>query len=510
VRLLVLTQALGSAASPDERDVLEQAALVSGALRRLGHEVTQGEATLDLGALRRRLAADPPELVFNLVESLDGEDELIALVPALLEALDVPFTGSGAAALALTGDKPRAKARLRARGLPTPSWRGPGAPAEPFAPGRYLVKPARRHASQGIDARSLVEAASPEALDAAVAARARELGAACFAERYVDGREVSVTLLGRDGALELVGIAEIEFVDFPADRPRIVDYAAKWEVGSFAYEHTPRRFWSPSREGPLYARVARIARQCAFDLGVAGFARVDLRVDAAGDPWVLEVNANPCLSPDAGFLAAAAEAGLDPEAVCAAIVAAARATPPPPAAAPSPPGRPSPPRVAPAPEAPIALDDTLTLEHRAELRRLVERTGFFTAAEADIALELLDEFWAKGADASGYRFVAAHLGARLAGYACFGPIPCSDTSHELYWIAVDPELQGRGLGRRLLERVVERVREEGGRQLYLDTSARASYAPTRRFYLASGFRIAATLEDFYRPGDGKTIFVREV
>ncbi len=507
MRILVLTQAVDSAAAPDERDVLAQAALVSGALRRLGHEVTRGEVTLDLRALRRRLAADPPDLVFNLVESLDGEDELIALVPGLLEALDVPFTGSGAAALALTGDKPRAKARLRARGLPTPPWFGRGAPAEPFAPGRYLVKPARRHASQGIDARSLVEAASPAALDAAVAARARELGADCFAERYVDGREVSATLLARDGALALIGIAEIEFVDFPADRPRIVDYAAKWEVGSFAYEHTPRRFWSPTREGPLYERVARLARQCASALGVAGFARVDFRVDTAGNPWVLEVNANPCLSPDAGFLAAAAEGGLDPDAVCAALVAAARATPPPATAAPSPPASS---RSAPAPEAPIVLDDTLALERRAELRSLVERTGFFTAAEIDVAVELLDEFWAKGADASGYRFVAAYLGARLAGYACFGPIPCSDTSHELYWIAVDPALQGRGLGRRLLERVVERVREEGGRQLYLDTSARATYAPTRGFYLGSGFRIAATLEDFYRPGDGKTIFVREV
>lgn len=510
MRLLVLTQAVGPQSSPDERDVLDQAALVAGALERLGHQVSRGEATSDLGALRRRLATDPPDLVFSLVESLDGEDELIALVPTLLEALALPFTGSDAAALAIAGDKPRAKARLLARGIPTPPWRGRGAPAEPFAADRYLVKPARRHASQGIDQRALVDAATPAALDEFVRAREAEVGAECFAERYVDGREVSVTLLARAGALEVLGIAEIEFVDFPPDRPRIVDYEAKWAVGAFAHEHTPRRFWTSAREGPLFERVAAIARQSAASLGVAGFARVDLRVDAAATPWVLEVNANPCLSPDAGFLAAAAEAGLDADAVCAAIVAAAlpanslSAVPPATSVAvPSP-------HAAAARDAPIRLEDTLTLAHRPALRQLVERTGFFTRAEADIAIELLDEFWTRGADASGYRFASAFLGDQLVGYACFGPVPCSETSHELYWIAVDPDLQGRGIGRRLLERTVERVREEGGRQLYLDTSARASYAPTRGFYLKSGFRIAAVLEDFYRPGDGKVIFVREV
>ncbi len=508
MRLLVLTQAVGPQSSPDERDVLDQATLVAGALERLGHQVTRGEATADLGALRRRLAGDTPDLVFNLVESLAGEDELIALVPALLEALALPFTGSCAAALALASDKPRAKARLLARGIPTPPWWGRSAPTGAGVTGRYLVKPARRHASQGIDGRSLVDAATPAALDALVRARAAEIGAECFAERYIDGREVSVTLLARDGALEVLGIAEIEFVDFPPERPHIVDYEAKWEVGSFAYEHTPRRFWSPGREGPLFERVAGLARQSAAGLGVTGFARVDLRIDAVGTPWVLEVNANPCLSPDAGFLAAAAEAGLDADAVCAAIVAAALPAPPPSvetavAAVPSP-------RAATAPGAPVLLEDTLTLEHRPALRQLVERTGFFTVAEADVAIELLDEFWAKGADASGYRFVAAFLDNRLVGYACFGPVPCSDTSHELYWIAVDSDLQGHGIGRRLLERTVARVRDEGGRRLYLDTSGRPSYSPTREFYLRSGFQIAATLEDFYRPGDGKVIFVREV
>ncbi|MBN2193604.1 MAG: ATP-grasp domain-containing protein [Polyangiaceae bacterium] len=320
MRVLLLTQEVGPDSPPDERDVLVETEFVAGALARLGHRVDRDTVSLDLRRLRRRLAQDRPELVFNLVESLDGEDELQPLVPALLEALAIPFTGSGSAVLAVTGDKPRAKERLAAHGIPTPSWRWRGTSLGAFAEGRYIMKPARREASQGIDDRAVIEVRSAAELDARLRARSDALGVECFAERYVDGREASVTLLARAGTLAVLGVAEIEFSAYPPQKPRIVGYEAKWRAGSFEFEHTPRRFWSETAEGERYARVARLALESATVLGVTGFARVDLRLDGTESPWVLEVNANPCLSPDAGFFAAAAQAGLDDGGICAAIV----------------------------------------------------------------------------------------------------------------------------------------------------------------------------------------------
>jgi D-alanine-D-alanine ligase len=106
-------------------------------------------------------------------------------------------------------------------------------------------------------------------------------------------------------------VAEIRFDAFPADKPRIVGYAAKWDLESFEYRNTPRSF---TVEPELAERLRRIALDCWALFRLDGYARVDFRVDESGRPWVLEVNANPCLSPDAGFAAALAEAGLGYEA----------------------------------------------------------------------------------------------------------------------------------------------------------------------------------------------------
>jgi len=98
--------------------------------------------------------------------------------------------------------------------------------------------------------------------------------------------------------------AEIEFTSFPAGKPRIVGYRAKWREDEFEYHHTPRRFDFPASDGPLLDRIGGLARECWMRFGLRGWARVDFRVDAAGEPWILEINANPCISPDAGFAAA--------------------------------------------------------------------------------------------------------------------------------------------------------------------------------------------------------------
>lgn len=146
-------------------------------------------------------------------------------------------------------------------------------------------------------------------------------------------------------------------------------------------------------------------------------------------------------------------------------------------------------------------------EDREAVGRLVGATGFFSKEECAIAVELVDERLARG-KASGYFFLFAEEGDRLLGYTCFGPIPGTSHSFDLYWIAVDPCAQGRGLGRELLT-VSERLMAElGAQRVYADTSSRLQYKPTQAFYRACGYIQEALLANFYAPDDGKVIFVK--
>ena len=273
--------------------------------------------------------------MFNLVESLDGHGRLIHLVPAALEAWQVPFAGSGSAALWVTTHKVLAKQRLAAAGLPTPAWIGPfpaempalgdpGGPPTDAAAHRWIVKSLWEHASFGLDDDVLVAGAGAEAIRAILEDRAPRLGGACFAEVFVDGREFNLSLLpGPDGP-QVLPPAEIVFEDFGPHRPRIVGYRAKWDEESFEYRHTTRRFAKAEEDGPLLRRLGEIALACWRVFALKGWARVDFRVDAAGRPWILEVNANPCLAPDAGFAAAVAEAGMTSAEAMARIIADAQ------------------------------------------------------------------------------------------------------------------------------------------------------------------------------------------
>lgn len=292
---------------PDEADTIVQANMVADALRRMGWTSTILRVDVDLSKLARRLSP-APVFVFNLVESLNGDGRLVHLAPAMLEHLGVPFTGAPSAAHFATTDKLLAKRLLRGAGFATPDWFGPeGWTGECRAGGMAIVKAVSEDASLGIDSGSVVPVAEAPA---EMAHRAAKYGGDWFAENFIDGREFNVGILANAAGLHVLPIAEIMFVDFPADRPRIVDYEAKWIEHSFAYGHTPRRFDLPASDAELLDELGRLAL-AAFNLfGLRAYGRVDFRVDREGRPWILEVNANPCLAPDAGFAAAAAKAGL--------------------------------------------------------------------------------------------------------------------------------------------------------------------------------------------------------
>ncbi len=141
------------------------------------------------------------------------------------------------------------------------------------------------------------------------------------------------------------------------------------------------------------------------------------------------------------------------------------------------------------------------------VREIVTSSGFFSPAEVDVAVELVDEHLAKG-EASGYLFLFAQEGDRTVGYACYGPIACTTASYDLYWIAVHADHRGRGLGQALSREVEQLVKARGGKRIYAETSSRAQYEPTRAFYERCGYSRDAEMRDFYAPGDGKVVYVR--
>jgi D-alanine-D-alanine ligase len=294
---------------PDQSDTLVEAQAVAAALRELGFEPEVVPTGLDLARLERTLGKLAPAVVVNLVESLEGRGRLLHLVPSLLESLGHPFTGCSAAALALSSDKPLAKRMLASAGVPTPAAFSPAARA-----GRWIVKSVWEHASLGLDDGAIVPAESAAQM---IERRRAELGGDWFAEAFVPGRELNVALLAERTGPRALPVAEIRFDSFPAGKPRIVGYAAKWDLDSFEYQHTLRSF---AVEPELAERLRQIALDCWALFRLDGYARVDFRVDERGEPWVLEVNANPCLSPDAGFAAALAEAGIGYEAAVARLI----------------------------------------------------------------------------------------------------------------------------------------------------------------------------------------------
>lgn len=333
MRVAIVHNAVAPDAPPDERDVLDQVAAVAAALGELGHEARPVPCTLDLEALARDLRGLSPDVVFNLFEGWAGQGRTVHLVPSLFDALGMAYTGAPADAVMITSHKLLAKERLVVGGVPTPPvvaiWPpdGPAWPgltdrpvAAPPPDARAIVKSVWEHASVGLDAGSLRAAADHEGLRALMAERSPRLGGECFAETFVDGREFNVSVLAGPAGPEVLPLAEITFVGYDDGRPRIVDYAAKWDDESFEGRNTVRVFPDLAQESPLRAALRQTALRCWSLFGLHGHARVDFRADAAGTPWVLEVNANPCISPDAGFAAAVARAGLSYAAAVARIL----------------------------------------------------------------------------------------------------------------------------------------------------------------------------------------------
>jgi len=143
------------------------------------------------------------------------------------------------------------------------------------------------------------------------------------------------------------------------------------------------------------------------------------------------------------------------------------------------------------------------------IRSITESTGFFYREEVDTAVELIEDRLQKG-PRCGYHFLFAEEDGETVGYTSYGPIACTRMSFDLYWIVVAGEFRGKGLGKRLLEASESAIRDLGGNRVYIETSMRELYEPTRAFYLARGYTAVAVLDDFYAPGDAKVIYLKVI
>jgi len=144
-------------------------------------------------------------------------------------------------------------------------------------------------------------------------------------------------------------------------------------------------------------------------------------------------------------------------------------------------------------------------EDGSRVKSVVESTGFFSSEEADIAVELVLQRLNEGPE-SGYDFLFAELGDKVVGYSCYGKVPGTASSYDIYWIVVRQDLRGKGVGKELMTRTEALISKAGGTRVYVETSSREQYESTRRFYGRCGYEAEAILKDFYTPGDGKVIF----
>jgi D-alanine-D-alanine ligase len=309
--VVILHHPVPEDAGPDDQDVLDQVEAVDEELKKMGYEIQIMPFDFIKKSFATKLKKIGPACVFNLVECINGDGQLIHLACSYLDHLKIPYTGAGAEAMFITSNKVLAKRWMRLMDIPTPEWVVPGKQIEcdPPFPSRYILKAQWEDASIGLDGDSVVDVKDLSELMDLLNQKAQRLGKPCFAERFIDGREFNLALLADTEGAQALPPAEITF-DYAEHMPRIVDYKAKWIEGSPEYEGTTRVLDFPPEDTPLLDELQCIAKKCWEGFDLRGYARVDARVDCNNRPWVLEINANPCISPNGGFMAASEKAGV--------------------------------------------------------------------------------------------------------------------------------------------------------------------------------------------------------
>jgi len=307
---------------PSQEDTLAEAKAVERALSEKRYQTRRLEINYErLEAFVEDLLHNREEMVFNLCEDIKGEGIYEGYVASFLELLGVDYTGSNPLTLGICLDKAKAQEILSAHDLPTPAHavleEANGMPKGIHFP--LIVKLLHEDGSLGLDRGSVVH--DKEALHQRVKKMVREYHQPVLAEEYLDGREFNVSILGNGEETQVLPISEIDHSAAKKDEPKILTYASKWDESSEEYRKTP-----PVCPAPLTPSLEKTLRSLALSackvLGCRDYARVDIRLKGK-TPYIIEVNPNPCISLDAGFIRSADAAGLSYPEVIGKILACA-------------------------------------------------------------------------------------------------------------------------------------------------------------------------------------------
>lgn len=309
-KALIFHSKLGPNPPPDELDVLEQARYFAEGLSGLGYQVQQLEFDNNLDQNTEIITNARPDMVVNLVETIKGDGRLIHMAPAWLEHLNVRFTGCPSETIYVTSNKLLSKKIMQLNGIQTPAFSSdPVKLKTDFTGKQFILKSVWEHASFGMDEHDPVFIGTNEIIAGRLAAKNAH-DQLFFAEEYIEGREFNVSIIAGRKEPIVLPVAEIKFNNYPDAKPKIVGYRAKWDETSFEFKNTNRQFVDEVKEKDLCRRIGQICLKCWNIFGLRGYARVDFRMDENGTLHVLEINANPCISADSGFVAAAIQKGL--------------------------------------------------------------------------------------------------------------------------------------------------------------------------------------------------------
>jgi len=324
--VLILHNTFGPADDPlyqSRAAVMDQVNIVEQSCKKLGIKCSILPVE-NIMHLMNLLGDRKEKIIFNLVEEFVGNIEQACFVPLICQAFNKSFTGSKTGVLITAQNKFHTKALLSANGISCPAGAVFQA-KEKFNPnmlkkGKYIIKPALSDASEGITGDSVVQMpAERDKAKTIVRQLQQKFKQPVVVEQFISARELNVSVLEKNGKVDVLPIAEIDFSAFPKDFPKIVDYSAKWEKDSFAYNNTPRKI-PADLDIKLSREVEKLAAAAWNTLGCQDYARVDFRLDEDDKPYIIEVNPNPDISVDAGFAAALEAAGIPYELFVFAII----------------------------------------------------------------------------------------------------------------------------------------------------------------------------------------------
>jgi D-alanine-D-alanine ligase len=242
-----------------------------------------------------------------LVEALNGTEAYMHFVPQILEKLNIPFTGGTSKSLFISTDKVFTKKMFDQFKIKTPKWLTAKNISDlNNCTSACIIKPISVDASVGLDDSSIIY--DLKNFNEELKIRTEKFGE-CFIEEFIDGREFNISVIETENELQILPIAEIRFENYPKEKVKIVNYDAKWNEDSFEYHNTVRHFDFEKEDDQLLEELKKITIDIWNKFELNGYVRIDYRVDNQNKIYALEINVNPCISPDSGFFAACEKYG---------------------------------------------------------------------------------------------------------------------------------------------------------------------------------------------------------